>query len=220
MHPGRRNILIRWIGYIVVVIATAGWIYMDEPPKPMAKSDVLKRLAPKAVDLPSDEVTDIIRSVIDVRHKKVSTFGEVEKVDPSLIVLNKADLEEEAGYIPLAVSTIFMGPPDKFAVLGGRVYRQGDMLPDGRTVQGIDPEGVTLALGKTVDRLAWAHPFRVELKSVMNLTKPRQKGGAEGGAAEGAVPAEAGQQAGDLQNLPSDLSPDQALEILQKVGNK
>lgn len=216
MHPGRRNILIRWIGYVVVVIATAGWIYMDEPQAPVASSDVIKRLAPKSVELPSEEVTEVIRSAVDVSSKKVSTFGEVEKVNPSLIVLDEAALEEDAGFAQLSVSTIFLGPPDKYAVLGGRVFREGDVLPDGRIVKSIDPDGVDVAMGDTVDRMPWVPPFRVELKSVMQKTKPRQEDEAaaeEGVAAEGAAPV-------DLQNLPADLSPDEALEILQKVGNQ
>ena len=216
MHPGRRNILIRWVGYVVVVIATAAWIYMDEPQAPMAKSNVLQKLAPAAVDLPSDEVTEVIRSAVDITSKKVSTFGEVAKVDPSLIVLDTAALEEkDVRFARLSVSTIFMGPPDKYAVLGGRVYKEGDVLPDGRTVQSIDPDGVDVALGNTVDRMPWVPPFRVELKSVMQKTRPRATGEevADGSTAEGGDGA-------NLQNLPSDLSPDQALEILQKVGNK
>ena len=218
MHPGRRNILIRWIGYVVVVIATTAWIYMDEPQAPMVKSNVLQRLAPKAVDLPTDEVTDTIRDAIDITARKVSTFGEVAKVDPSLIVLDQAALEEDAGFAKLAVSTIFLGPPDKFAVLGGKVYKEGDVLPDGRLVQSIDAEGVTLALGKTLDRMAWMHPFRVELTSVMQGTKPR--GGAQDADDTGTDAEEAATQGTDLTNLPPDLSPDQALEILQRVGNQ
>ena len=218
MHPGRRNILIRWVGYVVVIIATAAWIYMDEPQAPMAKSNVLQKLAPAAVDLPSDEVTEVIRSAVDITSKKVSTFGEVVKVDPSLIVLDTDALkEDDVRFARLSVSTIFMGPPDKYAVLGGRVYKEGDLLPDGRTVKSIDPDGVDVALGNTVDRMPWVPPFRVELKSVMQTTRPREKQGlAEDGTA--AAPGEAA--AADLQNLPADLSPDQALEILQKVGNK
>lgn len=218
MHPGRRNILVRWIGYAVVVIATAAWIYMDEPVAPKPASNVLERLAPKTVDLPSDEVTEIIRSAIDINSKKVATFGEVEKVEPSLIVLDEAILEETGaeGFAQLAVSTIFLGPPDKYAVLGGRVYKEGDVLPDGRTVQSIDADGVDVALGTTMDRLAWRPPFRVELKSVMMKTKPREKDEDEAGVGE----AGAGAGAGDEQALPADLSPDQALQILQQVGSQ
>ena len=217
MHPGRRNILIRWVGYVVVIIATAAWIYMDEPQAPMAKSNVLQKLAPATVDLPSDEVTEVIRSAVDITSKKVSTFGEVAKVDPSLIVLDTAALDEkDVRYARLTVSTIFLGPPDKYAVLGGKAYKEGDVLPDGRTVQSIDADGVDVALGKTVDRMPWMPPFRVELKSVMQKTKPRatdDQAAADNTATEGG-------EAADLQNLPADLSPDQALEILQKVGNK
>jgi hypothetical protein len=29
MHPGRRSILVRWIAYAVVIVATAAWLYTN-----------------------------------------------------------------------------------------------------------------------------------------------------------------------------------------------
>jgi len=218
MHPGRRNILIRWIGYAVVVAATAGWIYMDEPQIAAHKSDVLAKLAPKQIDLPSDQVTEAIQAAIKVSAKKVATFGDVEKIDPSLIVLDLASIDQKQ--VPLDVSTIFLGPPDKYAVLGGKIYKLGDVLPDGRTVQAIDPDGVTVAMGNTISRMPWIPPFKVELtggpktkERESDDTTPDGQGGDQKGADQG------GQDV-DLQNLPPDISPDQALEILQKIGKK
>lgn len=220
MHPGRRNILIRWIGYAAVVIATAGWIYMDEPQMPRANTDILKTLAPKTVDLPSDQVTEAIRAAIRVSEKKVATFGSVDKVDPSLIVLDVASIDKQQ--MVLDVSTIFLGPPDKFAVLGGKIYKEGENLPDGRKVKSIDADGVNLALGDTITRLTWVPPFRVELtggaqhkaRAVATEQEQADQAGQSAQTGEGAA------QGVDLQNLPADLSPDQALEILQKIGKK
>lgn len=215
MHPGRRNILVRWIGYAVVILATAGWIYMDEPQMPRAKSNVLKDLAPKKIELPPDQVTEAIRAAIQVSEKKVATFGDVEKVEPSLIVLDVESIEQKQKV--LNVSTIFLGPPDKYAVLGGKIYKQGDVLPDGRSVLSIDAEGVNLALGDTINRLPWVHPFRVELTGG---PKTREREAAQGEAEDGAEGEAQDQQDVDLQNLPPDLSPDQALDILQQIGQQ
>ncbi|MBU1001827.1 MAG: hypothetical protein KKE73_04825 [Proteobacteria bacterium] len=215
MHPGRRNILIRWIGYAVVIIATAGWIYMDEPQMPRAKTDILKALAPKTIDLPSDQVTEAIRAAIQVSEKKVATYGAVEKVNPSLIVLDVASIDRQQ--VMLDVSTIFLGPPDKYAVLGGKIYKEGESLPDGRKVQGIDAEGVNLALGDAVTRLAWVPPFRVELTGGAKY-KARVK--PEEGQDQGGQGGQEGDQGVNLQDLPPDLSPDQALELLQQLGKK
>ncbi|BBD08707.1 hypothetical protein [Desulfovibrio ferrophilus] len=215
MHPGRRNILIRWIGYVLVIVVTAGWIYMDEPQRPRVKSDILKRLAPKTLNVPSNEVTDAIQAAILVSKKKVATFGSVEKIDPTLIVLDAASLDAKRD--SLNVTTIFLGPPDKFAVLGGKIYKLGDVLPDGRMVKGIDAEGVNLALGDTVDRMPWIHPFRVELTGGPKSREREQSADGEG---EDGTTGEQGSQDVNLQNLPSDLSPDQALDILQQIGKQ
>lgn len=218
MHSGRRNILIRWIGYGLVVIATAGWIYLDEPRMPRKSVNVMQRLAPKQVELPSEDVTKALRTAIDVATHKEATYGRVESVDPKLIVLDAAALEEERK--AYRITTIFLGPPDKYAILGGVVYKEGDVLPDGRMVSGIDADGVDLSLGKVTDRLNWIRPYRVELQKV----EPKPKASAEEETSEGIVAEEAAvaadQDTGGEQALPSELSPDQALQILQQIGSQ
>lgn len=219
MHPGRRSILVRWIAYVVVIVATASWLYSNQRIDVPRSSGIEERLAPKQVSLPPEEVTATIREAIGALTQTIPNYGAVEKVDPSLVVIDPEALDEGRQQLAaLSLSALFLGPPAKYAILNGVVYREGAALPDGRVLQAIDSDGVTLTRGEETERVSWLPPYRVELKRVTAQAGERRSGEAEAGAAPG---AQAGQApAANLENLPPDLTPDQALQILQQVGQK
>ena len=166
MHPVRRNILFRWIGYLVVIAATVAWVYAGEHEVPKFHSNVKQRLAPKGVDIPSEDVTDTIRRAITVVEGKRPAYAAVKTINPSLVMLEEeaGRLRKEGGMGVVNVSTIFMGPPVRFAVLNGLVRKEGEKLPDGRVVKKIEKDAVILAVGDARQRVAWIPPFKVELK--------------------------------------------------------
>jgi len=217
MHPGRRSILVRWIAYVVVIVATASWLYANQRIDVPRPSGVEERLAPKQVALPPEEVTATIREAIGALTQKIPNYGAVEQVDPSLVVIDPEALDEsKQRYVALSLSALFLGPPAKYAILNGVIYREGAALPDGRVLQGIDADGVTLAKGEETERVSWLSPYRVELKKATAQPGERRSDATE------AAPAAQTEQApaANLDNLPSDLTPDQALQILQQVGQK
>jgi hypothetical protein len=67
-------------------------------------------------------------------------------------------------YAALFLSALFLGPPDKYAILNGTVYREGAELPRRRVIKAIDADGVTLSRGADTDRISWLPAYRVELK--------------------------------------------------------
>lgn len=219
MHPGRRSILVRWIAYVVVLVATASWLYANQRIDVPRPSGIEERLAPKQVDLPPEEVTATIREAIGALTQKIPNYGAVEKVDPSLVVIDPEALDEgKQQFAALSLSALFLGPPAKYAILNGVVYREGAALPDGRVLQAIDADGVTLARGEETERVSWLPPYRVELKKAAVQAGERPSGEAEAGAAPETQAEQA--PAANLENLPPDLTPDQALQILQQVGQK
>ncbi len=220
MHPGRRSILVRWIAYIVVVAATASWLYTNQQVVTPQASNVLERLTPKQVALPAEDVTTTIREAIDAVTQKTPNYGVVEKADAKLIVLDPAVLEDKAQYASLYVSALFLGPPNKYAILNGAVYEEGATLPDGRVVKTIDGDGVTVSLEGGTERVNWIPPYRVELHKPAAVAGARRTDGAETQAGATTTPDTEQTPAVDLNNLPPDLSPDQALQILQQVGQQ
>ncbi len=224
MHPVRRNILIRWVGYVAVVVGMGTWIYLGGHQAPEFKSTVMQRLAPGEVTLPSDEVTTSIQSAISVLRGEKAAFASVDTIEQSLI-RQRPGLEGgpgQPGMPGVRISALFMGPPDKFAILNGVVYKEGALLADGRTLKTIKRDGVVLAMGDSVQDVPWVHPFRVALtkpeKEKSTVFRPDQAD-AEGEGAQGAGAGATGQQV-DVDNLPPDLTPDQALKILQSAGSQ
>lgn len=221
MHPVRKNILIRWIGYAVVVLGMGVWIYLVGYRPPEFKSTVLQRLAPEKVNLPSDEVTKSIKSAIAVLKGEKPAFASVETVEKTLIKPNfGADEGSVSGMPGVRISALFMGPPDKYAILNGIVYKEGATMADGRTLKSIKRDSVVLALGDAEQEVPWVPPFKVELtkaaKEASKVFRPDQEVAQEAaGAGEGATAQQV-----DVNNLPPDLTPDQALDILQQMGRQ
>ncbi|NJB67861.1 type II secretory pathway component PulC [Desulfobaculum xiamenense] len=219
MHPGRRNILIRWVGYGIVVLGTVGWLATKDHQIPTFKSTVLERLAPKQVAIPTDEATKAIRAAIDVLKGAKATYAKVDVVDPALIVLEEEVLKEQ-GRQSLQLSSISIGPKSRHVVLSGAVYQEGDTLPDGRLIKRIEPDAVVFGVGDTEERQNWQPPFRVELRrperdKTEKVFDPTQtQPGAE------SVEGHAGTGTVDVGQLPPDLTPDQALQILQQLGKQ
>lgn len=224
MHPARRNILIRWIGYGVVVLATCGWLYMemDKPVPRPAASDVVERLSPKEIEMPSEEITQSLERAMEVFRGERASYGGVDDIEPELIVLEEQEAEEEQRKVLTTVSSVVLGQKERYAVIGGVAYREGDLLPDGRRIGKISKDGVLLRLGAVEETLPWLPPLRVHINKVVPEPATRAATG------EGAEAAEGGQQAGaaapeggvDLENLPGDMTPDQALDVLQQVGQQ
>ena len=219
MHPVRRHILFRWIGYALVIVGMGTWIYMQDYQEPRFPTIIV---APKKIELPQEEVTKSIKSAISVLRGEKAAYASVENIDKGLIrtQFNALDGDRPGGGMPsVKVSAIFLGPPDKFAILNGVVYKQGAMLPDGRVLKDIGRDQVVLAMGESEQTVPWIHPFRVELTKAE--VKPGQPAPAEAApAAEAAGVGATGEQQVDVNNLPPDLSPDQALEILQQMGKQ
>jgi hypothetical protein len=208
---------------VLVIAGVAAWLTTLEPKQAQFQSSIMDRLAPKKIDLPTVEVTESLSDAIKVLKGVSPAFPSVDEVEPSLIILYEEEAqtpEEEARRrMPVSISTIFMGPPTKFAILNGTIYREGETLPDGRLIKAIDQGGVTLFEDDMTERVAWVPPFRVELKQPemeeSMVFRPEETLSPEADAPLGQP-----KQQLDLQNLPSDLSPDQALEVLQQLGGK
>lgn len=223
MHPVRRTIIFRWVLYVLVIAGVAAWLSTLEPKQAQFQSTIMERLAPTQIALPTVEVTQSLSEAIKVLKGQSPAFPSVDKVEPSLIILYEEEAqtpEEEARRrMPVSISTIFMGPPTKFAILNGTIYREGEKLPDGRLIKIIDQDGVTLVEDDLTERVAWVPPFRVELqkpeKEESMVFRPEETLSSDADASLGQPKKQL-----DLQNLPADLSPDQALEVLQQLGGK
>jgi hypothetical protein len=220
MHPVRRTIIFRWVLYVLVILGVAAWVYTQEPRTPQFRASALERLAPKEIQMPPEEVTETLTESIQVLRGEEAVFKSVKNIQPSLIILYEEEAQvAEEQRVPLSISTLFMGPPSKFVIINGAVYREGEKLPDGRMIKEIDQNGVLVVEEDYRERVAWLPPFRVQLK------KPEREERKVFKPEEDLPPAadrpeQPGGQQVDLENLPDDMSPDQALQVLQRIGEQ
>lgn len=215
MHPVRRFILLRWLVYVVVIAGTVGLLLSRQAVKPAPTSDAMKRLAPPKLELPAATDSSMLRVALDVLQGRQVPFGKVEQVSPSLIALHEEITATGQKKVQVELSVIFMGPPKKFAIINGVAYEAGASLPDGRVLMDIQRGAVVLAVGDSLERYEWMPNFRVELKKAAAKARPK-----EVVAAQGAMPAGAeggGARAQSLADLPENLTPEQALGIMQQI---
>lgn len=150
-------------------------------------------------------------------------FGGVDKVEPSLIALHAEVTATGQRKLPVTITAIFMGPPKQYAIINGAVLEVGDKLPDGRALKEIQTDGVILAVGDVEERYEWMPPFRVELvkpKAVTAGKQPAQAPQAAVAATAASAPQAQAQAQANLENIPENPTPDQALKILQQMKNQ
>lgn len=216
MHPVRRFILFRWVLYLAVVAGILIFVLAQQRPAPKFSSDVMKRLAPKKVQAPDAEVSNILNSAVAVLRGERVPFGGVDRIEPSLIALHEDVTATGQKKLAVNLSVVFLGPPKKYAIINGAVYGIGEKLPDGREVRDIQADGVVLAVGGVEERYDWVPSFRVELKKadVKKVSVSVEAGGQP--TAQTGTPSPEATPA-DLDNLPENPTPDQAMNILQQL---
>ncbi|MGE4299414.1 MAG: hypothetical protein AB7E47_15465 [Desulfovibrionaceae bacterium] len=214
MHKQRRHILLRWIVSVGIVLGTAGWLGFSAGEQLMQQQDRSRVSAPPAkIPLPSQQETQTLQATIRaLRTLRASSDDARARLRPSpnLITEAKAPVVsptskpgEQGGQNSNAVSVslILVSPGRSFAVLNGKVYEEGGILPDGRQVTTIQMDRVVLELEGQEDILPWIPPQSVGLVKVEPkplVTKTEQ-------ATTAATPAEDAAKA-------QPLSPEEALQ--------
>ena len=214
MHPVRRFILFRWALYIIVALGLAGYLGTRHYAVPTLTSDVSQRLAPKKIQAPDPTVVKTLDSAVAVLKGERVPFGGGDRVEPALIALHEEVTATGQKKLPVVLSALFMGPPKKYAIINGAVLEVGDKLPDGRTLKDIKPDGVVLGVGEVEERFEWQPSFRVELKKAKQEEVAATETEVPGTAP--AAPAPSAPQS-NLNNLPENPTPEQALNILQQL---
>lgn len=214
MHPVRQFILFRWVLYLAVVLGIGAFVATRNPVAPTFSTDVVKKLAPKAVQLPPQDVVKTLDSAISVLKGERVPFGGVDRVEPSLIALHQEVTATGQKKLPVRLTALFLGPPKKYAMINRVLYEVGDSLPDGRTVKEIAADGVTLSAGDVEEKFEWQPTFRVELKKPEQVALPVGTGAGAGGTES--QPQQSTPTV-DLKNLPENPTPAQALNILQEM---
>jgi len=111
-----------------------------------------------------------------------------------------------------------MGPPKKMAIIGGVAYELGATLPDGRVLKDIQRDALVLASGTAEERYEWLPSFRVELRKAAEQQAAPPSPADQKKAADAEAQKKTQGQA--LPTTPENLTPDQALSIMQQMSKQ
>lgn len=95
---------------------------------------------------------------------------------------------------------------EPLAMIDGRVFREGDTLPDGRVIEKISAQGVVLLAGGQAELTPWIPPFSVRLEKA--ATPPMGTNGTLSANATVATP---------VQNGTMTLDAMQAMQLLKQL---
>lgn len=109
------------------------------------------------VSLPDEKDRTLLRLAIawtEAQHAQAA----IELLDASLLSPRKE------GRAATNLTMILSRGRERLAMIDGRVFRQGDALPDGRVIQKITPQGVMLRTGGQAELTPWIPPLSVRLE--------------------------------------------------------
>ncbi len=207
MHNVRRLILFRWVFYFLSVLLVIGSIYVYRPFTPAMRTMGGEDFGTQPLEVLSEDINASIYKTIDALTHNIPTYGKVDGLNPSLVVIDLGSIEE--GYKKPVLSTIFFSLSEKSVILNGKLYFQGDVLPDGRRLVKVNSKGAFLAVGSNLEHISWEPAFRVELK--------RAGSNAQAGNKKANPQNVLGSSSVD-QDTPEDLSPEEAIDLMDKLG--
>lgn len=109
------------------------------------------------VSLPDEKDRTLLRLAIAWTEAQPAQAA-IELLDASLLSPRKE------GRAATNLTMILSRGRERLAMIDGRVFRQGDTLPDGRVIQNITPQGVMLRTGGQVELTPWIPPLSVHLE--------------------------------------------------------
>ncbi len=202
MHRLRKELLIRMI-LILLVAGGVGYYGFETAATAFSRAAGVRARPLKVtnVALPSDRTQDLIAMGVSLARGK-GRGGQVSYLVPSLV-------EKKEGKVETARLTLLaQGEKNRYAMINDRIYRVGDILPDGRRVRALNADGVLLsALGQS-ELLAWLPPLKVELKK--SAPAPVQEAGRVGREEMVETPVE-------QQQEKVVLNADKAMQLLKQL---
>jgi hypothetical protein len=159
MHTYLQNFLIR-ISLVLVASAIVAYLVHDLLHRPVSISEPPAVLTQQIPQLPETEKA--LHNAQQIHSILQSSFepAERETLDVELFPLKASDA---ASLVQIEPTLIMTSKKNNFVVINNMVYKQGDMLPDGRKITFIRSEGLFLSTGTNKQFIPWKNPKQVLL---------------------------------------------------------
>ncbi|MCF8030682.1 MAG: general secretion pathway protein GspB [Desulfohalobiaceae bacterium] len=161
MHPQRRLILFRWALALVLCLGFLLWMEWGHTPPRGPLVANRKNYQPQKLDLPSQEERQLLRRAASYLPEGAATRPRIAGLSAGLFGMPPRQGDggkPRKGYATPSLGLILPDEAGGFASLDGRIYREGERLPDGRKVLEIRAKGVLLQAGQETEFLPWVDP--------------------------------------------------------------
>ncbi|WP_462325595.1 hypothetical protein [Desulfoplanes sp.] len=202
MHTYLQNFLIR-ISLVLMASAIVAYMVHDLLHSPVSIPNppaVLTRQIPK---LPETEKA--LHNAQQIHSILQSSFepAERETLDVELFPLKENDVFSLVQVEPTLIMT---SEKNNFVVINNMIYKQGDVLPDGRKIALIRSEGLFLSAGTNKQFIPWKNPKQVLL--VQESPAKAEK--------ENALPPRASEVPKETQNADPAMTSEEIEALLKK----
>lgn len=161
MHPLRKHVLWRWLIMAFIIVSMLLWLFWLSPPmQPRAAEST--DMSPPDIDIPGGDIPSILNRGIKIlaNPPRLDSAGSLNFSFLPQAQTLKSSREIE----PLTLGLVFTGQREKFALIDGHIYAQGQILPSGEEVLTISSKGVLISSDDGQRWLPWVHTGTVSLK--------------------------------------------------------
>ncbi len=177
----RKLILFRWVCALLLVIGGLIGIYYMVPQNLEVQLPPMKNYKRTVLKIPPPSERAILKRAVSIvkglreSQVKTNTLVTYQDLKPSLFYIQRQKMGQQKTSL-LTVSLIFLGQGERYAIINGSIYKQGDMLPDGRQVLSISDRGILIRARDNVYLVPWKGTGYVRLE---RSSSPTNTGGNE-----------------------------------------
>ncbi len=171
VHPCRKLIFLRWMICLLIVLPGLSWIYYKLPRHIYVSLPSIKKYKDITAHIPPPSERNILARAVNILKKNTNNYFSITYADlkPSLFLSKK---EKNPSPI-LHITMIFLGKSARYVMIGNNIYKEGEILPDGRKIIHISERGVLVSSRGNVYLIPWQETGYVRLER--SSASPKEK---------------------------------------------
>ncbi|WP_457571675.1 hypothetical protein [Desulfovulcanus sp.] len=208
-------VISRWLTLVAVIAITAWWVNDARDKASNIRQARLQPIKIKKINLPPESTMKRLRSILVTVNNLPEQKPEIKEIKKTLFFENNPVLTDSKQWANLKISTIFISPKHRFAVINGQPFTIGDELEDGRKVVGISHRSITLAVAGSKEKILWMPPLKVELKKA---AVRRTSGTKSASTSTQTSTSKLKKKVKTNSVNPKEITPEQALELIRQIS--
>lgn len=162
MHPGRQGIILRWVAATLVIVAFffwATWFKQDPVQRTLSST---RSMEPPRLEIPGSNIRESLAMGLRIIEQP-PVAGPVAGLDMTFLPVPRSDGRDPGEPEQIMLGLIFIGDHENLAIINGKVYVQGQVMPNGQTLAAVTEHGVFISDGDGGRWVPWEGPVRMVL---------------------------------------------------------